>query len=94
MTWWDVQPDGLEILIRVVPGARKSEIAGLVGDRLRIRLRAPAVEGKANVELQRFLAGVFGVRSSAIAIVRGVHSRDKTIQIHGVSEVPTGIGDK
>ncbi|MEK7295250.1 MAG: DUF167 domain-containing protein [Actinomycetota bacterium] len=91
MTWWSAQPDGLKILVRVVPGARKSEIAGTIGDRLRIRLHAPAVEGKANAELQRFLAVVFGVRSSAIVIVRGAHSRDKTIHIHGVSNVPPGV---
>lgn len=78
-------------MVRVVPGARKSQIAGLMGGRLRIRLHAPAVEGKANVELQCFLAVVFSVRSSAITIVRGVRSRDKTVLIHGVSEIPPGI---
>ncbi|MHB1089749.1 MAG: DUF167 domain-containing protein [Ilumatobacteraceae bacterium] len=79
------------ITVRVVPGARKSEIAGPMGDRLRIRLQAPAVEGKANVELQRFLAVVFGVRRSAITIVRGEHARDKTVLIQGASEIPPGI---
>lgn len=79
------------IAVRVMPGARKSEIAGLIGDRLRIRLQAPAVEGKANAELLRLLAVVFGVRRSAITIVRGEHARDKTILVHGVSEVPLGI---
>jgi hypothetical protein len=58
---------------------------------MRIRLQAPAVEGRANAELQQFLAVTFGVRRSAIIIVRGEHARDKTILIHGVSEMPVGI---
>lgn len=91
VAWWSTQTDGLSIAVRVVPGARKSEIAGLMGDRLRIRLQAPAVEGKANVELQRFVAVVFGVRRSAVTILRGEHARDKTILIRGISEVPTDI---
>lgn len=62
-----------------------------MGDRLRIRLQAPAVEGKANLELQRFLAVAFGVRRSAITILRGEHARDKTILIRGISEVPADI---
>lgn len=91
MIWWSTQIDGISIAVRVVPGARKSEIGGLMGDRLRIRLQAPAVEGKANVELQRFLAVVFGVRRSAITILRGEHARDKMILIRGISEVPADI---
>jgi len=91
VAWWSKQADGLKLFVRVVPGARKSEIAGLMGDRLRIRLQAPAVEGKANAELQRFLAVVFGVRRSAIAVVSGEHARDKTIFVHGVSEIPPKI---
>ena len=91
MTWWSAQTDGITIAVRVVPGARKSEIAGPMGDRLRIRLQAPAVEGKANAELQRILAVAFGVRRSAITIVRGERARDKTILVRGVSEVPRGI---
>ena len=60
-----------------------------MGDRLRIRLQAPAVEGKANVELQRFLAVVFGVRRSAITILRGEHARDKRPPI--VATFPTDM---
>jgi hypothetical protein len=91
VAWWSTQSNGILIAIRAVPGAHKSEIVGLFGDRLRIRLKAPAVEGKANVELQRFLAEAFGVRSSAITILRGEHARDKVILIRGVSEIPAGI---
>lgn len=71
------------LVVRVVPNARKSEIAGLTDGVLRVRLQAPAVEGRANDELIRFLAELFGMRRSRIAIVRGEKSREKTLEIEG-----------
>ena len=58
------------------------------GDRLRIRLAAPAVDGKANDELTRFVAAVFGVRRSAVTIVSGERAREKTVVIQGVERPP------
>ena len=49
---------------------------------------APAIEGKANTELQRFLAAHFGVRKSAITFVRGTHARDKIVRIEGITAPP------
>ena len=58
------------------------------GERLRVRIAAPAVEGKANVELQRMIAKLFGVRRSAVLLVRGKRSREKTLWVAGISEPP------
>ena len=67
--------------LHVQPGARRTEVAGVHGDALKIRLAAPAVEGKANAELQRFLAAAFGVPRRAVTLVRGETSRQKTVRI-------------
>jgi uncharacterized protein (TIGR00251 family) len=87
--WWSAIEGGLVVSVRVTPGGRRSEIIECGADRLRVRLNAPAVEGKANVELVRFLAEAFAVRRSAVTIVRGTHSRDKTVTITGPTSPPT-----
>ncbi|CAB4244173.1 conserved protein of unknown function [Methylacidimicrobium sp. AP8] len=71
------------LAVRVVPNARKSEVAGWIDGVLRVRLQAPAVEGRANEELIRFLAELFGTRRSQIVILRGEKSRDKLVEIEG-----------
>ena len=71
----------LILTLHVQPGARRTEIAGLYGDALKIRLAAPPVDGKANAELVRFLAGAFGVAQRAVTLLRGETSRQKTVRI-------------
>jgi hypothetical protein len=70
--------------VRVVPNARRDEIVGVHDGRLRVRVRAPAVDGKANAALCRVVAEHFGVRASKVTIVRGVRSRDKTLQVDSI----------
>ena len=84
-SWWAPREGGITVSVRVMPGARRSEVADASGAQLRVRLAAPAVEGKANAELQRFLAARFGIRPSAITIVRGEHARDKVLHIEGIT---------
>lgn len=70
--------------MRVTPNASKSEIIGMDEEGvLRIRLQAPPVEGKANKELVKFLAGVLGIKKKEISILSGEKSRIKTIEILG-----------
>jgi len=73
--------DGWSLTIRVQPGAARSEIVGAHGDALRIRVAGPAVDGKANAELVRFLATHLGVPTRAVEIVRGHTSRTKVVRI-------------
>ena len=54
---------------------------GRVGSLLRVRIAAPAVEGKANAELKEVLAGYFGVRPRDVIIVRGKKGREKDVRI-------------
>jgi len=62
------------------PGARISEVNGLHGDRIRIRLAARAVEGEANRALIDFLSTRFRVRRQDIQIVSGEHARFKIVE--------------
>jgi uncharacterized protein (TIGR00251 family) len=81
----------LTIRLRVTPNGRRSEVLDTTGDRLRIRLAAPAVDGKANNELIRVVAELFGVRRSAVRIVSGQRAREKTVTIHGVERPPEAL---
>ena len=69
------------LALHVQPGAKRSEFAGKHGDALKVKLGAPAVDGKANAELIRFLADAFGVPQRNIVIVRGETSRAKVVRV-------------
>ncbi len=72
------------IRVRVQPGARRDDIAGLVGGCLRVRVSPPARDGKANQAIVRLLSGVLDVSRSRVRIVKGQKSRDKTVVISGM----------
>ena len=81
---WAVKTEtGWDLSIRVQPGARRSEVVGELGDALKVRVAAPANDGKANAELVRFLAQRVGVPRRALEVVRGAHSRTKIVRIRG-----------
>lgn len=67
--------------VHVQPGVKSTEAAGLHGDRLKVRLAAPPVDGKANKALIEWAADYFGVAKSAVELVRGQTSRQKTLRI-------------
>jgi uncharacterized protein (TIGR00251 family) len=69
----------------VTPGARNSEIIGVADDRLRVRLAARAIEGRANDELIRFLARELGTRRADVTVVAGGRSRRKLLHLSGVT---------
>src|SRR5260370_33243261 len=70
---------------RVQPRARKDEIVGEMGGALKVRLRAPAVEGRANEALVEFLAQLLKRPRSAVRILSGERSRTKQIEVRGVT---------
>src|SRR5207249_11328624 len=80
--WGRVGADGsIPVTVHAQAGARKTGVAGIHGDALKIRLAAPAVEGKANAELRRFLADAFGVPLRNVVLVRGETGRRKMLRI-------------
>lgn len=87
--WCRRVDDGVELLVRVVPGARTSEIVGAVEGRLKVKLAARPVEGQANDELCRVVASWCGVRASAVEVTAGSTSRTKTLFVRNPPKVPT-----
>ncbi len=73
--------DGWLLALRVQPGARRSQVVGPLGEVLKIKVAAPADEGKANAELVRFLSATLDLPSRSVRIVRGPASRTKTVAI-------------
>ena len=79
----------LHLRIKVIPRAGVTRIRGRMADNtVKIALCAPPVEGKANAELKKFLAGEFGTRSSSVSILSGISSRKKLIAIDSYSRIP------
>jgi uncharacterized protein (TIGR00251 family) len=68
--------------VRVIPRARRDEIAGERDGRLVVRTTAPPVDGKANEAVRRLLATHLGVPVSDLELIRGATSRDKSFRIH------------
>jgi len=81
----DPTPDGARLTLHVQPRASRTEITGLHGDAIRIRLAAPPVDGAANAELVRFLADRLGVPRARVVIRHGESGRRKTVEIAGLS---------
>lgn len=71
-------------MVRVTPGAREDAVIGWQGDVLRIRVRAPAEQGKANHAACRVIAKKLGLRASSVSVVRGATFRDKVLEIQGI----------
>lgn len=79
---------GWLIRVWVQPGAKKDDVAQVQGDMLKVRLRAPAVENKANEALILFLAKLLGVPKSSLELASGQTSRKKAVRIRaGVEPV-------
>jgi hypothetical protein len=70
----------------IVPNARQNKVMGEHGAAIKIKLRAPALEGKANAALRSFLAEELKVSERNIVLERGHKSRDKVIRIEGLNE--------
>ena len=76
----------VQLVVRVTPNARRSEILDWGSDEkgrpvLMVKLAAPPVDGKANTELVRFLAGVLGCPKSQVQLLRGEGSRQKVLEV-------------
>jgi uncharacterized protein (TIGR00251 family) len=90
-TFYQLHDSHLILFLHIQPGAKKSEFCGLHGERLKIRIKAPPVDGKANDEIVRFLAAQFYIAKSQIQIVSGELGREKTIRISDLKELPSQL---
>lgn len=71
--------------VKVQPRASKNQLAGKMGDAIKIRITAPPVDGEANKGVIEFLARLFKVREKDVAIISGLSSRAKIVEISGVT---------
>ena len=82
MAEWLRAGDGkITLTLHIQPGAKKTEVAGLYGDALKIRLAAPPVDGKANATLIGFIAERLQLAKSAISLKSGQTSRRKVLEV-------------
>ncbi len=81
------QADGGDVLIRVkaVPGASRDEVAGTLGDRLKVRVSAPAEGGRANTAVCAVIARALGVRQKRVSIETGRTGPEKTVRVESCS---------
>lgn len=79
----------IHLKIKVIPRAHITEVRGRMADgTLKIALNAPPADGKANRELQKFLAGEFGTTQLSIKLLSGITSRRKLVSIDTQSKLP------
>ncbi len=76
--------DGIALRVKVVPGARRDHIAGMLGDRLKVTIAAPAEDGKANRALCRLFARRLEVAGRDVAVAAGHSGPMKTLHIRGI----------
>lgn len=85
------QGSDLILHCRIQPKASRSEFAGPHGDRLKIRIAAPPVDGEANAALLRFLAKAFGVTQKQVTLLRGEQGREKSLCINKPQRLPDAL---
>ena len=83
--WLQEAKDGVVLTVKAVPRAAKSEIAGLDDEWLRVRIKAPPVDGKANEAIVKFFAAFFSVPKGNVSIISGDTARLKHVKISGVT---------
>jgi uncharacterized protein len=81
-----VRGNTVRVSVHVQPRATRSEIVGLHGAALKVRLQAPPVDGAANEALVTLLAERLGVARRAVRVVAGASSRAKTVEVDGTTE--------
>lgn len=89
--WYRRNGDVLTLTLHVQPGAKRTEVAGLHGMALKIRLAAPPVEGRANDALLKFIAESFCVPLRQVELKQGGQSRHKVVAITGSKVEPENL---
>lgn len=91
MSFYHWEQADLVLAVQVQPRASQMAIVGVQGERLKIKITAPPVDGKANAQVSQFLAKMFGVRQSQVILLQGQTSRDKRFKIVAPQQLPTDI---
>ena len=91
MTFYRWQGKDLLLFCHLQPKAADDSFAGIHGERLKIRIKAPPIDGKANAHLLRFLAAQFDVPHTQVTLQSGEGARQKTVLIRSPRRLPTGL---
>lgn len=86
--WYRRSGETMTLTLHVQPGAKRSEISGLHGDALKIKLAAPPIEGRANEALLKYIARLFAVPLRQVELKQGAQSRHKIVAISGSAVEP------
>lgn len=89
--WYRRSGDVITLTLHVQPGAKRSEVTGLHGDALKLKLAAPPIDGRANEALMTFIAGLFDVPMRQVELRQGGQSRHKVVGITGSKVAPEGL---
>lgn len=81
--WFRRNGDVITLTLHVQPGAKRTEVQGLHGTALKIRLAAPPIEGRANEALLKFIADFFSVPQRQVELKQGAQSRHKVLAVTG-----------
>lgn len=73
------------VAIKATPNASRNEVCGWLDDTLKVKIKAPALEGRANEALCEFLADEVGLPRRAVTLIRGASSRQKLVELTGIS---------
>ena len=84
MPFIEATEKGVVLNVRLQPRAARNEVAGVIGDSLKIRVTAPPAEGAANEACRDFLAKLFGIAKGSVHVVSGSKSRQKKVLLSGV----------
>ena len=83
---YSISKDGIVLHIKVIPRASKNEVVGIMGDRLKIKIKAPPVDGEANAEIIKFFSKLLGIPKKQIKILRGLNASSKDILFYNIDE--------
>ena len=86
MSWIAPVTDGCVLTVKASPRANRTEIASRDADWIRVRIKAPPADGKANAELVRFFAERFDLPRRSVEILSGGTARLKRVKLHGLTE--------
>jgi len=86
-----LESGALELFVHAQPGAKRTQVDGLHGDALKIRVAAPALEDRANAALVAFLAEALGTTKRDVLLVSGEKSREKRLRITGAKRPPESL---
>lgn len=76
---------GVELRVKVVPGASRDRVAGVLGDALKIQVSAAPERGKANAAVEQLVANALGIATSAVHVIAGLTQPRKTIRVDGLN---------